>query len=343
MISLLRTLNRLLDSGHAVVRATIAMNQGSTPRGAGSMLLHAGEGGLHGTVGGGLVEARVIQAAEGILAQPGQPAPSLLDFDLTGEIAAGADMICGGKMRVLVERIQPGAQAQAFSLLERQMEQGKAALLATSMSGAGRCLLLEDATVAGDSMDSATQAALRQAGKEILAPALCRTDQGDWFLEPWTPSWRLIIAGAGHVSRPTAQIASMVGFRVEIVDDRPEFANRERFPSADVIAVRDLDTCLEGRDLGPRDAVVIVTRGHVHDGTVLAQALRTRAGYIGMIGSRRKRDALYARLRQQGVTEAQLATVRCPIGLDIDAETPEEIAVSILAELIRVRAGAEQA
>jgi len=123
-----------------------------------------------------------------------------------------------------------------------------------------------------------------------------------------------------------------------VIDDRTEFANAKRFPLArEIRVIESFADCIG--DLGGDDFLVIVTRGHLHDRDVLAQGLRTRAGYIGMIGSRRKRAAIYASLKNDGFTDADLARVHSPIGLPIAADTPEEIAVSIAAELIRVRAG----
>ncbi len=134
----------------------------------------------------------------------------------------------------------------------------------------------------------------------------------------------------------------MTGFRTVVLDDRAEFANRERFPGADRIVLLDAwDRALEGQDAGPEGFLVIMTRGHAFDRDVLRQALRTTASYIGMISSRRKRDAIFAALREEGFTEEDLKRVYAPIGLPIGAETPEEIAVSIAAELIRHRAGIE--
>ena len=139
---------------------------------------------------------------------------------------------------------------------------------------------------------------------------------------------------------PTALMAAMVDFRVIVLDDRPDFANAERFPGVETRVLESFARCFAGIPSGPETFVVIVTRGHAHDADVLAQALRTQAGYIGMIGSRRKRDAVYERLRGQGFSETDLARVHCPIGLEIGAETPEEIAVSINAELVAHRAKA---
>ncbi|MFW6373912.1 MAG: XdhC family protein, partial [Thermodesulfobacteriota bacterium] len=146
--------------------------------------------------------------------------------------------------------------------------------------------------------------------------------------------------GAGHVSRQLAKLTQMVEFRTVVLDDRSEFANRDRFPGVDQVHVLDrFENTFSGLSTDSNSFIVILTRGHSHDRTVLAQALRTQAGYIGMIGSHRKRDTIYRSLRDEGFTTADLDRVHCPIGLDIGGETPEEIAVSIVAEMIEVRSG----
>jgi xanthine dehydrogenase accessory factor len=160
-------------------------------------------------------------------------------------------------------------------------------------------------------------------------------------VEPVGGICRAFLFGAGHVARPTAQLAAMVGFAVSVADDRGEFANAERFPDADEIRVLDsFENSFTGLELGRDDYVVILTRGHLYDKTVLAQALKTRAGYIGMIGSRSKRNTIYAALFEEGVSQADIDRVHSPIGISIDAETPEEIAVSIIGEMIQHRARA---
>ena len=138
--------------------------------------------------------------------------------------------------------------------------------------------------------------------------------------------------------------AARVGFRVVVLDDRAEFASRQRFPLADEVRVlASFADCLPAAEIDSDSYLVIVTRGHLHDLEVLEQALRTPAGYIGMIGSRKKRNSIYTRLLDRGVTEAQLEQVRCPIGMAIEADTPEEIAVSIVGELIYQRATGRKA
>jgi xanthine dehydrogenase accessory factor len=170
-------------------------------------------------------------------------------------------------------------------------------------------------------------------------PGLVRYGEEDFFVEPLSMEGSVFIFGAGHVGLELAPLAKLVGFRTIVLDDRPEFANRERFPSADAVIVpHSFKNALDGLDIDEQSYIVILTRGHVHDKTVLGQALATRAGYIGMIGSKKKRDATYEALLAEGFTRADFKRVHSPIGVGIGAETPEEIAVSIVAELIQVRA-----
>ena len=149
----------------------------------------------------------------------------------------------------------------------------------------------------------------------------------------------VLIFGAGHVAKQLAAISKIVGFTTVVLDDRKEFANPERFPGADQILVLDtFEDSLQGLSIDTDSYIVILTRGHRHDQTVLSQALKTNAGYIGMIGSRKKRDTIYRNLLDGDFTTKDIDRVHSPVGLDIQAETPEEIGVSIVAELILERA-----
>ncbi|MBU1039972.1 MAG: XdhC family protein [Proteobacteria bacterium] len=346
MSDILPTLLKSLEQGESLVQATILTHEGSTPRSAGSRMLlcAAGTAGCGvriaaGTVGGGLVEARVMAAGAGVLATGRRCVET---FDLTGELAAGADMICGGRLRVFLERLEPGDLPLLLRMAEA-LAQGRRCLRLTPLDAGSSGLLTtgegcSDVCQCAEFSEELVRAA-GLAGAGISAPVVFEHAGRAYALEPWAAASPLLIFGAGHVSRPTAQVAALAGFCVTVLDDRAEFANAERFPQAKTRVLDAYDDCFAGLPAGPEAFVVIVTRGHVHDAEVLAQALRTRAGYIGMIGSRRKRDAVYARLREQGFGEADLGRVHCPIGLDIGAETPEEIAVSIIAELIAHRAG----
>jgi xanthine dehydrogenase accessory factor len=157
------------------------------------------------------------------------------------------------------------------------------------------------------------------------------------FVEPILPEPCLLIFGAGHISLFLAKMGKMVGFRVVVIDDRPEFANRERFPEADEVIAQDFPAAFARLTTNRTSYIAIVTRGHLQDETVLEWAVRTDAAYIGMIGSRNKNQTVFSRLQAKGVPEKGLKEVHAPIGLNINAKTPEEIAVSIIAEIIKAR------
>ncbi len=147
----------------------------------------------------------------------------------------------------------------------------------------------------------------------------------------------MFLFGAGHVSRPLCRLAKMAGFRVVVIDDREEFPTTARFPEADELLVRSFDADLNELSLGPNAYIVIITRGHLHDHQILRQVLKKPLGYLGMIGSRRKTGIIFEALRREGFSEEKIKSVHAPIGLAINAQTPEEIAISIIAELIQVR------
>ncbi len=157
------------------------------------------------------------------------------------------------------------------------------------------------------------------------------------YVEPILPQPWLFILGAGHVGRCLARMARDLGFRIAIVDDRVKYANRERFPEAEAVHVGEWEAVLQELPVDGTSYIVIVTRGHQFDLACLRFALRTRARYIGLLGSRRKIRLFFEKLAAEGVDAAELARVSAPVGLDIGSETPEEIAVSIAAELVAVR------
>lgn len=163
------------------------------------------------------------------------------------------------------------------------------------------------------------------------------------FIEPLLGAPTLCLFGAGHVAQPLAHMAKLAGFRVEVVDDRVKFANRERFPDADEVIVEEFRAARGRLDLGPNSFVVVVTRGHKGDADALECALEHDLRYIGLLGSRPKMVHVFSELRERGVPGEALARVHVPIGLGIGAQTPEEIAVSILAEMVAIRRGVDPA
>jgi xanthine dehydrogenase accessory factor len=330
----------LLEQGEDLVLATIAGHAGSTPRTAGSKMAVRRDGSILGTIGGGRLEAEAMARARALFSAAGA---ALLRFDLTGSEAADAGMICGGRVQVLLEHLPATEQnASLFRGLAQAVAAGCAALLLTEYAGPDEVMAVlgRQAVAAEFHPDPLLDATLREAGSGAREPRLLDLEGRRFLLEPLAAACTAVLFGGGHVGLATARLASGVGFRTVVLDDRPEFANAERFPMADEVRVlSSFDSCLDGLALGPEGFALIFTRGHLHDKTVLSQVLRTPVGYVGMIGSRRKRDALYAQLRAEGFGDADFARVFCPVGLDIGAETPQEIAVSIVAQMIAVRAG----
>ncbi len=338
MRELLEILVEHLKRGESLAVATIVSHEGSTPRTAGSKMLVDRHGGLiAGSVGGGLLEARALEAAPRVLKSR---KPELMDFDLSGELAAGADMICGGKLRVFVEAALPDDLIVFEALLE-ELRLGKDMLLVTALDG-GQPGLRKILCLRGEAEETASAEAgeFRRAARGSLGALTSRLHETLWFVEPWLVPPRLILCGGGHVARATVPVAAGAGFEVTVLDDREEFSRPERFPEAAYCrSIPGFVDCFREIILDEKTYVVILTRGHVHDALVLEQTLDAGraghvAGYIGMIGSTRKREEVYAALRRRGALDAELSRVHCPVGLPIGAETPGEIAVSIVAECI---------
>lgn len=363
MKGIIRHVVQLLSRGEGFVLATVFSRAGSAPRTAGAkMVIHA-DGTIAGTIGGGLLEARVQQAAAEIFRR--QQA-QVCEFHLTSQDASQPEMICGGEVEVLVEFVAADeTNPQIYAALLAALESRQRAWLLTTLPGSAgnggatrRCLVWEDGSTVGaadiaGAVGFGTGSPIGLFGDE--AGRVCKetpdiassrhlvvmtVGEQRLLVESVYHVGTVYIFGAGHISQKLAPLTGMVGFQTVVLDDRPEFANRERFDTADrVIIIDSFEGVLDGLPIDHDSYLVIVTRGHVHDKTVLAQALRTEAGYIGMIGSHQKRDATYSvMVKEEGFTADDLARVQSPIGLAIGAESPEEIAVCIVAELIRVRA-----
>lgn len=334
MRHILEELVRVLECDETAILAGITRSSGSAPRSSGAHMLIRQDGRLTGSVGGGALEGRCQQKAAEMLAN-GEESHELT-FELNALSAADAGMICGGAVTVLLQRVTP-AQSTIFTPLLAAYKQGLQTMLITVLPQEGhppRLLALTEDD--GDSVPPLLRKELLRKPRRLSF--LMEFEGQDLFVEPLARPGTVHLVGAGHVALATAVCADFSGFEVVVKDDRADFANAERYPQAKEVSVLDsFDNCLG--ELGPDDYVVIVTRGHLHDRDVLAQALRTEAGYIGMIGSSRKRDGVYRSLLAGGYTEEELQRVHCPIGLAIGADTPEEIAVSIVAEMIRNRAG----
>jgi xanthine dehydrogenase accessory factor len=350
MDDLYRQINRELSQGRDLVLATIVRQSGSAPRSVGTRFLIRPDGSFSGTIGGGKLEAEVLQAAPQVFSRRQN---SLLFFRLQGEEVAETEMLCGGEVDVFLEMISPrnAVHQQLFHVLAERTPKLHRILVATHLdlegdadSGASKFIFFEPQS--GGFFPDPPPAWIGPLWNRL--PGLLDSDQPTLsgsgpggephiYWECWTPPATLFLFGAGHVSRPLCHLAKLVGFRVVVVDDREEFPTPDRFPEADELLVRSFD--LEGDDfsLVPEAYVAIITRGHLHDHQLLRQALKKPLRYLGMIGSRRKTELIFQALRREGFAEALIETIHAPIGLTINAQTPEEIAVSIVAELIQIR------
>jgi xanthine dehydrogenase accessory factor len=329
--------NEMLGRKQPLVMALIMSQEGSTPRTTGTRMM-IGADGYVGTIGGGRIEASVMETAREMLCKPGAVT---ISFDLTSEIADAMDMVCGGKLEILIDSIAPNETNRLFfSSLHQMLDQRQKGLMVTELLESGvlqvrRAVLREDGVVIG-TPDFKME--IDSIPKKLRAPILIQSGDRRLFIEPVMAPGTVYLFGAGHVSLQTAILAKRVGFEVVVLDDRMEFANTTRFSDADDVRVpASFELAFEGLEIHADSYLVILTRGHLHDKTVLQQALKTPAGYIGMIGSRKKRDAIYQALENDGFTAKDFQKVHCPIGLSIGAQTPEEIAVSIVAELIHAR------
>ncbi len=342
-----------LDAGRDLCLCTIVNQIGSAPRSVGTSFLVRADGSIIGTIGGGRLEAEVTGAAREVLAE-GEA--RLLHFRLKGRDVADTEMICGGDVDVYLEPLRAGdaAARDIYAAADRVAARGGLALMVIpiapgpAQSLAGRRLLLGAGAEPLGGLERAPALAdeLRPSLEDLAgsgSPGLWMHSgpseaKLDLFLLPIKSEPVVYLFGGGHICLHLAPLIKMAGFGLVVMDDREEFANHGRFPQADEVWVRDFDSVLENVNLPPESFVVIVTRGHIFDKEVLAQALGQNVAYVGMIGSRRKRAMIFQALEREGVSREAIASVHSPIGLAIGAETPEEIAIAIVAELIAVRA-----
>jgi xanthine dehydrogenase accessory factor len=332
-------------------------------------MIIASDGSISGTIGGGLLEAETMRLAREVFTTH---CASIKEFHLTGRDAASTDMICGGTQEALIEYMDATdadllAACKAAMHSEEIRQQGWwiarlpdseetvtriprwfIASDGTITARAGACstvnLMLQLPREDLLSSVSGETAIMMEVDKAIInlgaprEPQIVSAGKLRFSIDPISNYGTVYIFGAGHVSQKLALLTGMVGFRTVVLDDREEFANRSRFPAAEeIIVLKNNQTAFNEITLDEECYIVIVTRGHLHDKVILKQALNTGAIYIGMIGSKRKREEVYHTLEAEGVSRSRLEEVYSPIGLQIGAESPEEIAVSITAELIQSR------
>ena len=340
-------LSQVCTGDNAVALITVIRVKGSTPRKPGAKMIIMPDGQIFGTIGGGCGEAEVKREALDALATL---TPTKYTVNMTNDMALEEGMVCGGIMEVFIDILGPGAD-EGKTLINDYLaaiNNNELPVLLTITGSANpaavsqRLYVTSSGHVFGVPVSGQLSGQTRQLVEKVRSERkayLLEEPDLELFVEPPPSLVKLIILGGGHIAKPLALMGKMLDYHVTVVDDRPAFANSSRFPTADCIICGDFTQSLQSMDITPETFIVIVTRGHRHDKLCLLQVITKPAAYIGMIGSRRRVKTLMTDLRESGIPEKYLQKINSPIGLDIRAETPEEIAVSILSEIISVYRG----
>lgn len=321
-----------IEAGESLVMVTVIAASGATPRGAGARMLVGQEGRICGTIGGGAVEYRSQQIAQQVLQSGSSRAQ---DFSLTRDDVQNLGMICGGDVHVFFSFLQ-GADEAVLALAkkaEQYFAQGRNLWLLLDISQGGKMGLYtqEEGFFGIEDPHWRPEQTDRQAKRVSIGTK-------ELFAEQINSASKVYIFGGGHVSQQLVPVLSKVGFRCVVLEDRPEFADQALFPTASEILLVDFEQISQAITVEEGDYACVMTRGHAHDTVIQAQLLKTPACYIGVIGSAAKKAQVYETLYKQGFTPDDTARITSPIGLPIMAETPEEIAVSIAAQMILQRA-----
>jgi xanthine dehydrogenase accessory factor len=343
MREVLADVERWRAAGEPVALATVVSVHGSAPRGTGATLAVSAGGEISGSVSGGCVEPAVIE--EGLRSiRTGRP--SLLHFGITEEQnVEQIGLSCGGEIRVFVERLGDVGQLGASIAGERPIARATVIGGASTDAAGASVVVPEVGEPMGSLGDPALDAAVARVARERLARgesgterlATAAGDEREVFFAVFPAPPSLIIIGAGHISIPLSAIAHILGYHVTVVDARETFATRERFPDADELLVEWPDEALARLPLTGSTAIAVLTHDAKFDEPSLRVAVNAPVGYIGAIGSRGTRRERDERLRAAGVTDEQLARIHGPIGLDIGARSPEEIALAIMAQIVATR------
>ncbi len=338
---------------------TVSRVLGSTPRKPGAKMLVFTDGTTFGTIGGGCGEAEARREAFNVLEEH---APKKHYLNMTADMAQEEGMVCGGIMEMFIDYIGPqSGSEQVFKNYISAAENFSNPVLATLIAAPKQVLLGKKlfsnagGEVLGDlGLTELNKIALEHmpSGSRGCQPVLITLDSElkpiassgitpvyEILIELPTSMVQLLILGGGHIALPLATMAQMIGYEVTVVDDRPSFANSRRFNTAHRVICDDFERALDCVNINSQTYVVIITRGHRHDKVCLRKVINQPAGYIGMIGSKRRVKSMITEFQEEGVPANLLQKLYSPIGLKIGAETPEEIAVSILGELIKVHKG----
>lgn len=333
MKEMLKQMKKYLENGEDLVLVTVLASSGSTPRGAGAHMLVGQDGRIAGTIGGGAVEHRAEQVARKVLEDKASLAQ---DFVLNKNDVQSLGMICGGDVSVFFSYIPPGDKDTLSTIqqAESSFSANEDLWMLCDLKRNGRMSLYAPSLGLTD----------KELPKEIIRqlrrrPQRIQKNHRDLYTEQIASAGRVYIFGCGHVGQELEPVLSHLGFRCTVLDDRPEFANRKLFLTAEEVKCIDFHHISDSVKIQKEDYVCVMTRGHAFDTIVQAQVIPCRPCYLGVIGSRTKTAKVRQTLMEEyGFSEEDLNLVTAPIGLPIQSETPAEIAISIAAQMIQVRA-----
>ena len=331
-----------------VAMATLVATRGTAPKKEGAKMW-VGEGGriLGSVTIGGCVDARVIEDSEEVLSGSES---RLLSLALGEEDAWEGGFTCAGTIQVLIEPFDfanPASElVRVYRTIDAEVKEGRFTALATRLDNpASKLLVFENGESSGGLGDSSLDVQARSTAGDLIRKRASRTvalgagAAVDVFFEVHGPPATLVIFGAGHVSMLLVGLAKELGFRTVVVDGRPRFATRERFPAADELLIGIPSEIAQSMRYNSSTFVVLAAHDYKYDIPVLKKVLMTEAAYIGMLGSKRRGESILEFLKESGVPRESLERVRVPVGLDIGAQTAAEIALSILAEAVAVKSG----
>ncbi len=350
MEQVFRAFSDEINDDNEMVVATVVKTSGSTPQKPGAKLLVRADGSGVGTLGGGCVEGDIWFAASQLL-KSGGPA-EMRDYELNEDLAAQDGLVCGGTMYFLLDPIRKPQASKEFNDEVIAAYEGGAPVAVASLMKApegsnlsvgSKLLIRENGSASGSLGSEKLDSNAIDKARKLMAMGkndYIATESGaEYFVEAYTTPPTLVLAGGGHVSKAISNIASTLGFRIFVIDDRQEFSNPDRFPEAEQTVVSDYGSAFEKLPIGTNSFIVIATRGHRYDASATASAMRTPASYVGLLGSKRKTILIFEELFAEGFTMEEVQSVRSPIGLDISARTPAEIALSIMSEIVGFRLG----
>ncbi len=332
MHDILPTIEAWLAAGQAVALATVVQTWGSSPRPVGAKMGITAVPDVVGSVSGGCVEGAVVKAGQDALTRG---KPQLLHFGVADETAWDVGLACGGSISVWVEPLDE----LVFSFLRQHIREETAVTTITLLSGpeAGRKLAFNRAGQQVGDLAQWTATAVAAAQSLPTSQLIPLADGIDAFVDVLHPAPLLVLIGGVHIAVALASFAKTLGWRTAVIDPRRAFGSAARFPHVDRLIQMWPEKALEAMELGPETAVALLSHDPKIDDPALKTLLNSPVGYIGALGSRKTHAKRVARLQKMGFDEAAIARIHAPIGLDIGAKTPEEIALSIMAEIVATK------